>query len=241
MMLTINLPKANFEGNFYYNLPGHPENGSFCYFRYYLGELPQAKQIIILTELKDNPGASITNCAEYIPEQLKYFLKEKYNIELAENAIFIEHYEANHYGDGEEERFALFNTKGQFQHLSTDRLKLIFDEYYITNWSAIALLQSWNEEDEEYEEDELDITYSLRGSPFVDPILDTWTIYKDIEGFPNKFVAVRRIGENAHLDKKSDLIIKDSIDEIRDIMEQEKRIRREAVHNEEDRIIEMWI
>lgn len=38
-----------------------------------------------------------------------------------------------------------------------------------------------------------------------------------------------------------DLIIKEDIEDIRDIMERERRIRREAVHNEEDTIIEIWI
>ena len=70
--------------------------------------------------------------------------------------------------------------------------------------------------------------------------MQSWS-EEDIEGFPGKFVAVRRFGGNAYKNKKSDLIIRDSIDEIRDIMEKDGKIRREAVHNEEDTIIEIWI
>ena len=228
----FNFPKPYIQQVFTYGLPGHPQD-SRCNLMFYSGK---KKQIIVLKELKDNPGASITNAAEYIPEQLKIFLWQNYNIELAKDAIFIEHYEANHYGDGEDERFASFDRSGRFQHLSVDRLNLIFAE------RAIAWLDSWEQEIlDEGDEDELDITYRLRGSPFVEPILDTWTIYKNIEGFSDKFVAVRRLGGYAYLDKKSDLIIKDSIDQIRDFMEREGRVRREAVHNEEDTIIEIWI
>ncbi|MGK7898695.1 MAG: hypothetical protein AB4372_35050, partial [Xenococcus sp. (in: cyanobacteria)] len=192
--------------------------------------------------LKDNPGASITNSAEYLYAQLKDFLLKYHNIELAEDVILIEHYEANHYGDGEDERFALFNKSGNFQHLSSQRLELIFSENYSSNWNVIALLDSWREEDiDEYEEDELDITYRLPDSPFVEPILNTWTIYKRIEGFPNKFVAVRRIGGNAILDRESDLIIKDNIEEIRDIFESEGRKRIEPQAEQESTIVEIWI
>lgn len=252
--LSFKLPTPNIESEFKYRLPGHKID-SRCYFRYYLANNSQATQIIILTELKDNPGSSITNAAEYIPEQLKDFIQKNYNIELAEDTIFIEHFQANHYEDEEDERFALFDAKGKFQHLSSDRLKLIFendrrsentsndaaDEHDTRNLDVIALLRSWSEEDlGKYDEDELDISYQLRGSPFVEPILDTWTIYQNLNDFPNKYVAVRRIGGYT-ADRKSELIIKEDIEDIRDIMEQERRIRRETVHNEEDTIVEIWI
>ncbi len=58
---------------------------------------------------------------------------------------------------------------------------------------------------------------------------------------PQILLQLPRFGGNAYKNKKSDLIIKNSIDEIRDIMEKERRIRRKAVHNEEDTVIEIWI
>ncbi len=157
----FNFPTPDISEEFSYRLPGQ-NTDSKCDLRFYRG---QDKQIIILTELKDNPGASITNSAEYLYAQLKDFLLKKYSIELAEDVILIEHYEANHYGDGEDERFALFDKSGNFQHLSSERLGLIFSENYSRNWDVIALLDSWREEDiDEYEEDELDITYRLPDS-----------------------------------------------------------------------------
>lgn len=251
---SLKLPNPDLENELKYRLPGHTVD-SKCHLRYYWVDNQRAKQIIILTELSNNPGASITNAAEYIPEQLENFLLKNYSIELTEDAIFIEHYQANHYGENEQERFALFGREGNFQHLSLHRLKLIFEndrrsenisnnaaENNAQNLDIIALLRSWSEEEvDEYDEDELDISYSLRGSPFVDPILDTWTIYKNLKDFPGSFVAVRRIGGYTYADRKNELIINEDIDKIRDVFEREGRIRREAVHNEEDTIIEIWI
>lgn len=85
LLLKLAIPTVINE--FKYRLPGHNVD-SKSYLRFYLANnfKFKAKQIIILTELKDNPGASITNAAEYIPKQLKDFLKDNYNIELAEDA-----------------------------------------------------------------------------------------------------------------------------------------------------------
>ena len=254
--LLLKLAIPNIESEFKYRLLGHNVD-SKCYLRYYSANNLLAKQIIILTELPDNPGASITNATEYIPEQLKSFLKENYNIELKENAIFIEHYAANHYGDGEEERFALFNTQGKFQHLSVDRLKLIFerggmlserqrisnqavDKNYTTNLDVIALLDSWvsEEADSEEQKDTWEfLERNLRHSPFVVPQIEFWTIYQNLPNYPDKFVALKFITST----RTDELIVKDSLENIREIFEKEGKRRIEPNYDEEPTIIEIWI
>lgn len=237
-MLTINLPEANFEGEFPYNLPGHSIKSS-CYFRYYLGQQNQAKQIIIFTELKDNPGASITNAAEYLFLQFKEFLLQNYGVNLRDDAILIEHYEANYYQEGEE-RFALFDKRGRFQYLECDRLNLIFEENYGANWSVVALLDSWaSEEDEEEDQKETwqSLEKNLRHSPFVIPQLEFWTIYQNLPSYANKFVALKFVTSI----RTDELIVKDSLEEIRDIMEQEGRKKVEPQEGEETTVVEMWV
>jgi hypothetical protein len=235
----LKLPATTIESVFNYRLPGHKID-SKCYLRFYLANNSQAKQIIILTELKDNSGASIANCAEYLPGQLKEFLRQNYDIELAEDAIFIEHYEADYYGDGEDERFALFDRSGKFQHLSVDRLKLIFDESYTTNWSAIALLDSWasdGADEEEQKETWEFLDRHLRHSPFVVPQIELWTIYQNLPDYPNKFVALKFITST----RTDELIIRDSLEDIREILEKEGRRRIEPNYDEEPTVIEIWI
>ena len=239
LKLLSTFPAPDLECQFNYRINGHRID-SQCYLRYYLANNSQAKQIIILTELEDNPGASITNCAEYIPKKLKCFLQYNYDIKLAEDAIFIEHYEANYYKDGEDERFSLFDRAGKFQYLSSDRLKLIFDEYYTTNWSAIALLDSWASEEADEEEQKSTWEFlerNLRHSPFVIPQIEFWTIYQNLSLYPDKFVALRFVTST----RTDDLVIRDSLNEIRDIMEREGKRRIEPGYNEEPTIIEIWI
>ncbi len=229
-------PNPDISEDFVYKLPGHNIN-SKCYLRFYSG---QGKQIIILTELKDNPGTSITNCAEYLYEKLKNFLLKNYNIELAKDAILIEHYEANHYGDKEGERFALFNKTGNFQHLSPERLELIFSENYSSNWSVIALLDSWaSEEADEQEQKETweFLERNLRDSPFIEPKIEFWTIYQNLPNYPNKFVALKFITST----RTDELIVKDDLEEIRDIFESEGRRRIEPQPEEESTIVEIWM
>ena len=52
---TFIFPKPNIEQVFTYGLPGHPKD-SRCNLRFYSGK---KNQNVILTELRDNPGASI--------------------------------------------------------------------------------------------------------------------------------------------------------------------------------------
>ena len=237
--LLSTLPAPDLECQFNYRINGQRID-SQCYLRCYLANNTQAKQIIILTELENNPGTSITNSAEYIPKQLKHFLQYNYNFKLAEDAIFIEHYEVNYYKDGEDERFALFDRAGKFQYLSSDRLKLIFDEYYTINWSAIALLDSWASEETDEEEQKNTWEFlerSLRHSPFVVPQIEFWTIYQNLSRYPDKFVALRFVTST----RTDDLIIRDSLDEVRDVMEREGKKRIEPLDDEEPTIVEIWI
>ncbi|BAZ47064.1 hypothetical protein NIES4102_42170 (plasmid) [Chondrocystis sp. NIES-4102] len=139
-MKIIEYLKPNIESQFKYKFPGHSVN-SLCKLKYYFADNSTSKQIIILTELLDNPGASITNAAEFLYPQLRNFFCRKYEIDLQPNAILIEHYQANHYGDIEPPRFSLFDLEGRFKHLSVEDLALIFKENYSNQWQAIATLE----------------------------------------------------------------------------------------------------
>ncbi len=232
----LDFPNPDISEDFIYQFPSQNKD-SKCYLRFYRG---QDKQIVILTELKDNPGASITNSAEYLYDQLKDFLLKKYNIELGEDAILIEHYEADHYGEGEDERFALFNKSGNFQHLSRERLELIFSENYSRNWDVIALLDSWaSEEADEQEQKETweFLERNLRHSPFIEPKIELWTIYHNLPAYPNKFVALKFITSS----RTDELIVEDNLEDIRSIFESEGRRRIEPQPEQESTIVEIWI
>lgn len=82
----------------HFAFPGYGNQVSYCDLLVYTAE-----EIAIATELKDNPGASITNRADVLATQIVR------NLDMNPNKfMLIEHYDARSYGDpNEAERFAL--------------------------------------------------------------------------------------------------------------------------------------